>query len=276
MADENVTGQTSGAADSSTATSASPAAATPAASAQPVATTQATQAPATSGAPGDGWVPSYRVRETREAALREAETRFSAREAEFNRQLEQYQNQLRALVGVQPPQDPQLDQVKQQFGGIYPGLAKLEEKAAQLEALLERAGDIESQTNHYWQTYGRQTMDNLFKAAEASLGSPLSDEGKRALHSSFVGFVQSSPELTQRYASDPTIVEDFWKAFSTSLIDPVRRNAGAQVATRAAAVQSLPQDTPGGTPHAQGAPKPANLDERVAMGWAQYQNNARK
>lgn len=273
MADENVTQGTE--TGSSTSTPA-PAAVPSAAPASPVATTQATPAPATSGAPGEGWVPSYRVRETREAAIREANTSFAAKEAEYKRQLDQVQSQLRALVGAQPPQNPEVDQVRQQFGGLYPGLAKLEEKAAQLEALLERAGDIENQNNHYWQSYGRQTMDNLFKAAEASLGAPLTDEGKRALHSSFVGFVQSSPELTARYAQDPTIVEDFWKAFSTSLIDPARRTAGAQVATRAAAVQNLPQDTPGGTPQAQGAPKPANLDERVAMGWAQYQNNARK
>lgn len=253
-----------------------PAAATPAASASPVATPQATPAPATSGAPGDGWVPSYRIREAREAAVRQANETFSQREAQYQAQLEEVNRKLQALVGVAPPQNPEIDAVKSQFGQVFPGLAKLEERAAQLEALMERAGDLESQTNHYWQTYGRQTMDNLFKAAESTLGAPLTDEGKRALHSSFVGFVQSSPELTNRYSQDPTIVEDFWKVFSSSLIDPVRRGAQATVAGRAAQVTNLPQDTPGGTPAVTPGPKPTNLDDRVAMGWAQYQQQSRK
>ena len=139
--------------------------------------------------------------------------------------------------------------------------------------MLDRAGDFDSQNQHYWQTYGRQTMDSLFKHAQETIGAPLSDEARRVLHSSFVGFVQSSPELTSRYASDPTIVDDFWKAFSSSFIDPSRRSATATVAGRA--VAALPQDTPGGAPRATPGPVPANLDERAASAWALYNHNAK-
>jgi hypothetical protein len=140
--------------------------------------------------------------------------------------------------------------------------------------LIERAGDLESQNSHYWQSYGRQTMDNLFKHAAETVGSPLTDDAKRVLHSSFVGFVQSSPELTARYANDPTIVEDFWKAFSSSFIDPSRRAATAPAIGRAQA--ATPQDTPGGAPRATPVPQPANLDERAASAWALYQQNAKQ
>jgi hypothetical protein len=256
-------------------TGATPAAATPAATPSQPAIPAATPAPATSGAPGDGWVPSYRVRETREAAMREAQQQFAQREAAYQAELQRIQHQLHSLVGVTPPQDPNVSAVKDQFAKLYPGLSKMEERAAQLEQLLERAGDLESQTTHYWQSYGKQTMDRLFTHATESLGAPLTEEGKRQLHASFVGFVQSSPEMTERYANDPSIVEDFWKAFTSSFIDPVRRGSTAAVAGRAAAVTGLPQDRSSGVPPVASPQKPANLDERAANAWALYQSTAK-
>jgi hypothetical protein len=117
-------------------------------------------------------------------------------------------------------------------------------------------------------------MDRLFTHASESLGSPLTEEGKRQLHSSFVGFVQSSPELTERYSNDPTIVEDFWKAFTSSFIDPVRRTASATVQGRVASA-IVPQDRPGAPAPVSSGPKPANLDERANQAWALYQQNKR-
>lgn len=254
---------------------ATPATATPVASAAPTATPPAsTQAPAT-GAP-DGWVPSYRLRETREAAQREAATQYQAEMAQIRAEAERYKSQLHSIVGVTPPKDPEVQGIRDQFGKLYPGLQALEEKAEQLQALIDRAGDLESQTTHYWQTYGRQTMDRLFDHASKSLGSPLTEEGKRALHSSFVGFVQSSPELQNRYSSDPSLVEEFWQAFTSSFIDPARRAAGAVVQGRATGVP-VPQDRGGAAaPPIAPGPKPANLDERAAIAWAKYQNDARQ
>lgn len=272
MSDINVSGTDSGAAPTPAVT---PVAATPATPAAPVAaaTPQATPAPGPTTSPGDGWVPSYRIRETREAALREAQESWAEREAAYQAHLQQIQSQLHALVGVAPPQNPEIDAVRQQFAQLYPGLAAMEDRAQDLMGILERAGDLESQNQHYWQSYGRQSMDRLFEHASQSLGAPLTDEGKRALHSAFVGYVSSSPETTARYANDPTLVQDFWKAFTSNFIDPARRVASATVTGRAAA--ALPQDTPSGAPQVPGAPKPANLDDRAAQGWALYHSTAK-
>lgn len=271
MADENVV-----------STVESPAAATPAATPAPAASgapatpaTPATpQAPATGAAP-EGWVPSYRLREAREAATRQAAEQRSAELEQLRAEADQYKRQLQALVGFTPPQNPEVQAVRDQFGQLYPGLNRLEERAQQLEELLERAEDLESQNSHYWRSYGRQTMDRLFSHASESLGGPLSDEAKRALHSSFTGFIQSSPELLERYANDPSIIEDFWKAFASSFIEPARRSASATVAARATGTP-LPQDTPGGAPRATPAPQLQNMDERAAAAWALYQQNANK
>lgn len=230
-------------------------------------------APATPPATPDrsDWVPPYRIRETREAALRQAQTEYAQRESALREEAARYKSQLHSLVGVTPPADPEVSAVRDQFSKLYPGLSKIEDKVGLLEQLLERAGDLEAQTSHYWQSYGRQTVDRLFSQAEASLGAPLTMEGKRQLHASFIGFVQSSPELTSRYASDPSIVEDFWKQFTSSFIDPVRRTAQAGVAGRVPG--ALPQDSPSGTPRTSPGPQPQTLDERVAAGWNLFQQN---
>lgn len=274
MADEVVTSGTAAPADTGAPAS------SPATVAAPAAATATPSAPAAAAAPAAPAVePSWlrgRLDETRAAATRAAQAEFARKEAEYQTQLQAVQRQLQALVGVTPPQNPEVENIRNQFSQLYPGLAKVESYADKLEALLEKAGDFDTQQNHYWQSYGRQTMDSLFKLAEGSLGGNLSDEGKATLHSAFVGYISATPERQARYAQDPTIVEDFWRGFSSSLIDPARRGATATVATRAAAVTNLPQDTPGGVPRAAGAPAPQNLDDRAALAWAQYQQNAKK
>lgn len=266
MADESVVSSTP-----AEATPSAPAATPTPVAPAPVAATPATPtpSPATPGAP-EGWVPSYRLREAREAAERSAREASAKEIAAVRAELERYQGQIRALTGQQPPQNPEIEQVRTQFGSLYPGLARMEQRAAELEALLERAGDIESQTNHYWQSYGRQSMDNLFKLAESSLGVPLTEEGKRQLHSSFTGFVSSSPELTARYANDPTIVEDFWKAFNSSFVEPARRVASASTVARA--TTSLPQDTPSGAVRTSAPVQLKSLDERANAAWQIFQD----
>ena len=251
-----------------------PAQATSSATAQPVATPQATpQAQATE--PNPAMVPSYRLREAREAATRQAQQQLAQREAYWQNELQRVQSQVRALTGVQAPVDPQVDAVRQQFGQLYPGLSQLEQQAQQLQELLGQADDYRAMVEHHWQSYGRSSMDSLFRLAEQSIGAPLTDEGKRGLHSAFTGWVSQSPEMTERYASDPSVVNEFWQQFTSSFIDPVRRTASATVANRAQGVP-IPQDTPSG---ALPTSKPAqfkDLDERTAGAWALYNAKVRK
>jgi hypothetical protein len=254
-------------------TPAAPVAAPATPAAPPVSATSTPQAPPASATtpPAEGWVPSYRVRETREAALREAQSQWANKEAELRAEAQRYQEQLRALVGVQPPQNPQVEAIKQQFSQLFPGLSQLEQRASDLQGLIEQAQNFQAQQQHYWQSYGRQNLDRLFGMAQETYGSPLSDEAKRHLHSSFLGFVQSSPEMEARYETDPSIVQDFWKAFSANFVDPARRVAAAGAASRVPG--AIPQDTPSGAPRSTPPPAPANLDDRVANAWLQYQQS---
>ncbi len=273
MSEEIVSGSAEGSATSTPSNT--PAVATPSASAPSVATPQTSQAPAqgvSSQEDRSSWVPPHRIRETREAALRSAQETYGRQIAEIRAEAERYQAQVRALTGVTPPPNPEISAVRDQFGRLYPGLAKMEDKADMLEKIIENQNNMEAQQQHYWQRYGQQTMDRLYDKASQSLGTNLSDDAKRYLYTSFVGYVQSSPELTERYANDPSLVDDYLKMLTSNLIDPVRRSASASIVGRTGV--SVPQDTPGGSVRAgTPAPKFANLDERANAAWAIMQQN---
>lgn len=275
-------GSTSAASSTPTNTGASVAPATSTTSnVAPSATgpTSSTQPSATDGG-REGWVPSYRVRETREAAIREAQSQFAQERAAAQAELARYKAQVQALTGVTPQpidQDSQrASQIKDEFFKLFPKFRVLEERFDDFEAALGKTQDYEAQVQHYWQTYGAQQMDRLFDHATKDLGAPLDGEGKRLLHSAFTGFLNSSPELAARYGQDPTLVDEFWKVFSAGFINPARRGAAAATVNRATGAPAIPRDVPGGAPVVSQAPKPANLDERVANAWQQYQQSAKQ
>jgi hypothetical protein len=248
-----------------------PAVATPAI--PQVATPQVPATPVQTPQVEPSWLKG-RLEETRQSALRQASEYFGQREAEYQARVQQMENQLRALVGAAPPANPEVDAVRQQFSQLYPGLTKMEDRAEQLLSVLERAGDLESQTNHYWQSYGRQTMSRLFEKATESYGAPLSDEGKRQLHAAFTGYVSSSPELTARYANDPSLVDEFWNSFTSSFVTPARRVTAANTIERTGT--PLPHDAPGGSPQVTPVAKPGTMDDRGAAAWLQYQATKRQ
>lgn len=267
MSDVNVSGNP---AEVSATPTPSPAPATPGVSAPQLATPAA---PAPAATPQEATVPSYRLREV-STAYQDAQRNWAAKEAEFQARLEQTQRQLQALAGVTPQAEDETTVVRSQFAKLYPRLAKMEENADRYEALLEQQGDLNAQNQHYWESYGRQQLNQLFEKASGALGTPLTDQGKRILHAAFSGYVSSSPELAARYTNDPTLIEEFWNMYTSSFIDPVRRSAAATIVARTGG--ALPQDTPGGAPRATPAPHMSNMDERANAAWAQYAAIAKK
>ena|SRR3990167_1669615 len=253
------------------APSPSPAIADP--SAAPGATPQApAAAPIQQSQPEPSWLRG-RLQETRDAAIRQANERWQTERQQMQAQFEATQRQLHAIIGVTPQGDPEVQAIKSQFEKLYPGLSKLEQRAQDLESLVERSGDFQQQNQHYWTSYGRQQMDRLFEHASKSLGSPLTDEGRRALHAAFSGYVQSSPTLVQRYGEDPSMVDEFWQNFSGAFIDPARRSAAATVEQQTQH-RAFPQDTPGGAPQMSPAPRPGSADDRMAGAWTTYSQAA--
>lgn len=241
--------------------------------ATPTGAQPGSQPAATSGAPGEGWVPPHRLRETREQVERQARAYVERLQAEHQAKIAEYENKVRALAGFGPQPDPEVETVKSQIAELFPQLKTLSpEKVEAILQLAERAGDLEQQNDHYWQTYGQRAVDNLYSMAEKDLGQELSQDAKFQLHQSLVGYVQSSPETMRAYTTDPNFIPNFWKAWSSNFIEPARRVAAASAQGRAGL--PVPQDIPGQirtTP----MQKPSNLDERLALGWAGYNSSRR-
>lgn len=227
-----------------------------------------TQAPATGAAPTvpPGYVPSFRIRETRD----QYEARIQALQAERQAEVERYQKQIQALTGVNPPDVSQEEAIRQQLWKVAPDLKELIELKAQLIEMAKSKDDWRQQNDHYWQSYNRQQMDKLFKTASDSYGQALTDPQKRYLAASFVGWAQSDPELVDRYQSDPSLIDEFWKEFSSSFIEPARRVATTAATGRVA--QNLPQDTPAGAVRTSASPvePPKDLDARVDNAWQAF------
>lgn len=229
---------------------------------------------ATSGAPAENLVPSYRLRETREAVLREAQRFIEAREAEYQTRLQEMEQKVRALAGFGPQPDPEVEGVRDQFGRLYPGLSKLEERAEAILQALEQMQGVTAHTDHYWTNYGNMAINKLFSLAESDYGQPLSDGQKSMLYRQFVGLLSSDPNLANAYANDPTFVDQYWREFSSGFVEPARRLSAAAAQGRAGT--PVPQDTPGGVPRTAPTPKPADLDERISSAWDGYRSTARQ
>jgi hypothetical protein len=214
-------------------------------------------------------VPSYRLRETREQVERQAHELFTQLQQHYESEVETLRNQIRALTGAVPPQNPEVQAVKDQFGNLYPGLSKLESRAERIDQLLERADEFEALQKFIWDQHRDQALDYLFGSVEKTIGSPLSDEAKQYLQAALLGYVQSSPERAERYATNSrAVVDELARAFTANFVDPVRRTSVAMAAGRVPS--GLPQDTPSGAPQVTPAPKPKNMDERAQRAFAVF------
>lgn len=236
-------------------------------------TTQvAPQTPATPATPSEdrsNWVPPYRLRETTERYSQQ----LAAERARYQAETEALNRKLQILAGVTPPENPQIDEVKNQFRQVFPDLDYIGSQKAAIEELIALKDELRSSMQAQWESHNRNATDRLYKAAEQTYGQPLSDDAKRTLGASFIGYLQSNPDAYQRYQYDPGVAEEFWKAFSDRFVSPARRNA--TVDTTGRIPQGLPQDSPSGGIQPSQAPKPQTQDERLRQALDVYKANSR-
>lgn len=185
-------------------------------------------------------------------------------------EIERLTKQVQALTGVTPQNHSEEEIIRTQLFKIAPELKALIEMQDQLKEIAAQRDAFQQQNQHYWQSYNRTQMDRLFKSAEEVYGTALTDGQKRSLAASFVGWAQSDPELVERYQTDPSLINDFWKEFSSSFIEPVRRTTVTSAAGRVAS--NLPQDTPSGNNlRPSNAPdEPKDLDGKVDKAWLAF------
>ncbi len=248
-------------APSPTPSSVTPTAATPAVTPSPATSVT----PPTPQEDRSNWVPPYRLREVssrHEQALAQERARFDAERAALQRQLQ-------ALTGVLPAQNPEIDQVKNQFKEVFPELSEIGSQADAIKELIALKDELRAAMQYQWASHNRNAMDSLYKAAETTYGNPLNDDGKRALGASFIGHLQSNPDAYDRYQHDPqSVVKEYWSQFTDRFISPIQRNQTVQTLNRIPT--GIPQDNTSGAIPVSTPVKPATQDERLAQALAHY------
>jgi hypothetical protein len=157
-------------------------------------------------------------------------------------ELEAERRRVQALAGVNPrsAEETEVDAVRQRFGQVFPGLAKLsDEKIERLLAVAERADSLEEATSHHWQTHGRQMLSSVTDAVAKELGGTLSDRQLTRIKREYVAAAEGDPEFLARHeAGDPTLVQEFVKEMMEDFFEPARRKITATELSRQRSVPS--------------------------------------
>jgi hypothetical protein len=215
------------------------------------------------------WVPPHRLREQSS----KFEQQLAQERARYQAETEALNKKLQILAGVTPPANPELESVKSQFKQVFPELSELGSQAEAIKELIALKDELRQSMQHQWQTHNRNAMDRLFSLAGTTYGGPLNDDAKRSLGSAFVGYLQSNPDVYERYQQDPSVVEEFWTAFTERFISPIQRSQAVATANRIPG--AIPQDpVSNGLPVSQ-APKPATQDERLGQALEHYKSKLR-
>lgn len=198
------------------------------------------------------WVPSHVVRERTEAYEK------------VQRELDYERRRVAALSGVTMPTaaDPESDAVRAQFAKLYPGLAKLEAMADKLE----KAGNfdydgIRSSQQQVWDRTANQVLQTLADKVKSTYGGgELPPKTLQRITTAFISEVENDPEMRARYeAGDGSLIDDFIKDYTGSVLDPFRRASAATAAANADprfGARRLPR---GGGSSAVVAARPATL-----------------
>lgn len=264
--------------DPNTPAAATPAVSQPATPAAPVTPSAATPAPsatpatpATPSTPAEdrsNWVPPYRLREV----STKAEQQLAQLRATAEAEKAALQRQLQALTGVLPPQNPEIDQVRNQFKEVFPDHDWVGSQRAQIEELLSLKEELKAAMQYQWASHNRSAINSLYTDAEKTYGQPLNEDAKHQLGAQFIGYLQANPEEYEVYKTDPTQVTGrFWKGFTDRFISPIQRQNTVNTLNRIPG--AIPQDTPSGSVPVSSPLKPQTQDERLAAALATYKQN---
>ena len=161
--------------------------------------------------------------------------------ASITSERDQERRRVQALAGVNPQsgEEVEADQIRAKINQLYPVLGKLTDKQVDRLLRLADSGDsLEQVTSHHWTTHGRRMLDSLTEAATKSFGGKLSDRQSNRMKAAYVQEAQDSQVdergqalpgtfLYRHEQGDPTLIEEFIKAWDEDWFEPAKRNAQA-------------------------------------------------
>jgi hypothetical protein len=222
----------------------------------------------------DGWVPSYRLRDVSQRAERAEQTL-----RELQQKLEEQDRRFKTAFGIDEP-DPHTQKVREDFYRLFPEYRRLEKLAARADDIEEILGldlkDFKTQVNT---GAGHFMLDILDKSMSDAYGEKVPELAKQAAYSTFIAWVGADEAAQARYGRrDPSLPVDFWKLYSSGVLEPHRTHFSEAEARRRAAAHNTVRGGGTGIIQQKERPKikPGDLDAAadVAFGMLDEQRNA--
>ncbi len=214
-------------------------------STSPVENADAASVEQPAATPPEQHVPYQRFKE-----VNDERRQFSEELARAKAEADLLNRQIQALTGVKPTAqvDPQEQAIRASLEKLYPGLQRLDKLPVdKLLELVDQVPKIQQQTEAqqkaHFASLADATMASLHGEAAKTLfdGKALSPEQKRSLQRDFIGWLEDDPTRASRYlARDAQLIPEYLKAFASTMLDPVRRQASVTLGQRVARTASVP------------------------------------
>jgi hypothetical protein len=162
---------------------------------------------------------------------RKARQEFEKRFKDHDAQLTERNRQIAALTGTKTPtaDEAEIEEVRQQFAKLFPGLAKLDDK--QIEKLLkvaESSDTLSETTKHYWDRHARTTTDQLIADVSELIGGELSARQKNACVAAYSFEIENNPELAEKFEQgDVEHLKQFAKDWAEDWLTAAQRKVTA-------------------------------------------------
>lgn len=168
------------------------------------------------------------------------------------------QERIRALMGLEKPADPRIEQVRQEFLQVFPEYQQLSELAAALQQsgmtpqqFMQHFGELNASADYQWRIFGQSMVRTASDAVRTAFGLggdvKLPDKTTRMINSMFREFAQDEANRDRYLNNDPTLAEDFAKDVLDA-ITPFRTQHLTQQAQQATSRAKLPRGGSEGAP----------------------------
>lgn len=171
------------------------------------------------------------------------------------------ENKVRALMGIDAPEDPRKQQMREALLEVMPELRDIGE-------LKQTAGQGGGAEAAYWRRHGHEMSRQALAGVAKAMNREVKEMGPTArerVSRELLGFIRSdrTGERNARYEDgDPTLIEEFVGDLTNFWIQPTRQATVQANAQNVERTRRLPQTGPaGGVPPPDGAPAPKTAKE---------------
>ena len=167
---------------------------------------------------------------------RKARQNFETQFKDHQARLAERDRQIAALTGARTPsaEDAEMDEVRKQFGKLYPGLAKLDDKAIErLLSVAQNADRLEEATNNHWQRHSSNMTDSLVKEVSDEIGSDLTPRQRNAVIAAYIQEAENNPEFLEKHErGDVAQLKQFAKDWTSDWFTAAQRKVSSTEANR--------------------------------------------